>query len=257
MVKDCKQGWPPEPFNPEILYEDNHLLIVSKPAGMLTQADASGEVSLLEHLKHFIKLRDHKPGNVFLGLVQRIDRPVSGGIVFAKTSKAAARLSAQIRARQMIKCYLAITAARPDRQYGEINKTGVWQVVEHELSRVADKTRVDNAGGAAQKATLRLQTLLDNGTMGIHAVQLITGRKHQIRAQLAALEMPISGDEKYGSTTKVSGGKILLHSYLIRLKHPTRKTDLQVVADPPEDFFSGFTAEERTLIRASLNQLGI
>ena len=105
-------------FIPEILYEDNHLLIVNKPAGMLTQADSSGQVSLLEHLKDHIKTRDRKPGNVYLGMVQRLDKPVSGSIVFAKTSKAAARISAQIRAQQMTKCYLAVTVAEPARQKG-------------------------------------------------------------------------------------------------------------------------------------------
>ena len=131
-----------EPFDPEILYEDNHLLIVDKAAGMLTQADASGELSLLEHLKEHIRIRDRKPGNVYLGMVQRLDKPVSGAIVFAKTSKAAARISAQIRARQMVKCYLAVTEADSDRHRGGDTDIDGWRLVTHNLSRIGDRTTV-------------------------------------------------------------------------------------------------------------------
>jgi 23S rRNA pseudouridine1911/1915/1917 synthase len=244
-------------FIPEILYEDNHLLMVNKPAGMLTQADASGQVPLLEHLKNHIKIRDRKPGNVYLGMVQRLDKPVSGCIVFAKTSKAAARISDQVRAHQMTKCYLAVTVAEPDRQKPEEFTTDGWRMVSHNLSRIKDRTVVDGGGAMTQTARLRLKTLLENGTMGIHAVQLITGRKHQIRAQLSALSMPILGDHKYGSSFQTLGDRILLHSYLIQLVHPTRKTNVKILCSPSEEFFSVFTGQERSRIFSALEELGI
>ncbi|MBT8345337.1 MAG: RNA pseudouridine synthase [Desulfofustis sp.] len=244
-----------ERFTPEILFEDNHLLIVNKPAGMLTQGDSSDQVSLLEHLKTHIKNRDRKPGNVYLGMVQRLDKPVSGSIVFAKTSKAAARISAQIRAHQMTKCYLAVTEAESDRRWDRDIGTDGWCVVSHNLSRLKDRTIVDDDSEAAQLASLRFKTLLANGKLGIHAVQLITGRKHQIRAQLSALAMPILGDRKYGSSFQPLRGRILLHSYLVQVVHPTRKIEVKVVCSPPEEFFSLFTEQERTNFRSALEEI--
>lgn len=255
MSKDCDIEARLEPFKPEILYEDNHLLIVNKPAGMLTQADASGEVSLLEHLKDHIKVRDRKPGNVYLGMVQRLDKPVSGSIVFAKTSKAAARISDQLRAHQMTKCYLAVTVAEPDRQKPRDIATDGWRLISHNLNRIKDRTIVDGGGEMTQTARLKLKTLLENGKMGIHVVQLITGRKHQIRAQLSALEMPILGDHKYGSSFQTLSNRILLHSYMIQLIHPTRKTKVKIVCSPPEEFFSVFSEQERSSILSAIEEL--
>ena len=242
-------------FIPKILYEDNHLLIADKPAGMLTQADATGQLSLLEYLKDHIKIRDRKPGNVYLGMVQRLDKPVSGTIVFAKTSKAAARISAQIRARQMVKFYLAITEAEADRQENKALDTDGWRVVSHRLSRIGDRTVVDEGGEAAQLARLRFKTMLENSRIGIHVVQLITGRKHQIRAQLSALAMPILGDCKYGSSSQPRSNRILLHSYLVQFLHPTRKTTVKVSCSPSEQFLSVFTEQERNTIRIALDTL--
>jgi 23S rRNA pseudouridine1911/1915/1917 synthase len=246
-----------EPFIPDILYEDNHLLVVNKPAGMLTQDDASAQVSLLEHLRNHIKIRDRKPGNVYLGMVQRLDKPVSGSIVFAKTSKAAARISAQIRARHLEKYYLAVTEAGLDHPKDLDSTTDGWCMISHNLRRIRDKTVVDHSGSAAQKARLRIKTLLQNGRLGIHAVQLITGRKHQIRAQLSARAMPIVGDRKYGSSFQPRGGSILLHSYLVHLVHPTKKTKLVVRCPPPEDFFSVFSGQERNKIHSALDDLAV
>ncbi|MEJ2134093.1 MAG: RluA family pseudouridine synthase [Desulfofustis sp.] len=255
MAQDCyttsrsKAG---RTFIPQILYEDNHLMIVNKPAGMLTQGDASGTVSLLEHLKHYLKVRDRKTGNVYLGMVQRLDKPVSGVIVFAKTSKAAARISAQIRERLLTKCYLAVTAAGPDR--GLVMADG-WRRITHCLRRVGAVSVVVEGDAAAQKGSLHLKTLLVGKQRGFHAVQLVTGRKHQIRVQLAALGMPICGDGAYGSAIPPPGGRILLHSYLVRLVHPTRKTNLEVTSAPPEEFYAAFTVEERNFIQEALGEL--
>ena len=255
LTRDCDNGYGAMLYIPEILYEDNHLLIVNKPAGMLTQADASGQVSILEHLKDHIKIRDHKPGNVYLGIVQRLDKPVSGSIVFAKTSKAASRISAQIRSRQMAKFYLAVTEAEPHRQEEiDIDPDG-WRTVRHNLSRIGDRTVVDEGSDASQLASLRYKTLVESTRFGIHAVQLITGRKHQIRAQLSALAKPILGDRKYGSSFQTAVDRILLHSYHVQFLHPTRKTKVEVTCSPAEEFFSVFTERERTTIRAALGKL--
>lgn len=247
----------PEDFTPEILYEDNHLLFVNKPAGMLTQADASGRMSLLEHLKSYIKTRDNKPGNVYLGMVQRLDKPVSGLLVFAKTSKGAGRISEQIRERRLSKCYLAVTAAGPDDNPSRDGEAEDWRLVSHRLSRVKDLSFVDDDISKGQTATLKLKTLLVNGGLGFHAVRLITGRKHQIRAQLAALARPICGDHKYGSAVKSRSGRILLHSYRIRLLHPTKKTSLEVLCPPPVELFASFSAGEREVILAALKKLWV
>lgn len=255
MAKDCNmttQSAAGETLIPKILYEDNHLLIVNKPAGMLTQGDASGRTSLLEYLKNYLKVRDHKPGNVYLGMVQRLDKPVSGVIVFAKTSKAAGRISAQIRERQLTKYYLAVTAVNPDR---EQLMDDSWRRITHCLRRVGAVSVVVEDDAAAQKGSLHLKTLLVNKEFGFHAVQLLTGRKHQIRAQLAGLGMPISGDHKYGSAIQPPGGRILLHSYLVRLVHPTRKTKLEVTSPPPDEFYAAFNADERNLIQETLGGL--
>ena len=255
MNRDCDNDAWSEPFIPEILYEDNHLLIVNKPGGMLTQGDASGKISLLEHLKHYLKVRDQKPGNVYLGMVQRLDKPVSGVIVFAKTSKAAARISAQIRERQLTKCYLAVTASRSGSEPQQDCEAGDWNQITHHLRRIRGVSVIDDDDAAAPKASLKLKTLLLTGKVGFHAVHLITGRKHQIRAQLAALGLPICGDGKYGSASPPPGGRILLHSYLVRLAHPTRKTNLEVTSAPPDEFYAAFTAEERYRIQENLGKL--
>lgn len=255
MIRDCDNDSGAKPFIPEILYEDNHLLIVNKPAGMLTQADSSGQLSLLEHLKDLIKSRDRKPGNVYLGMVQRLDKPVSGSIVFAKTSKAAARLSAQIRARQMGKYYLAVTEVEPGGKKDEGIDADGWRMVSHHLSRVGNRTVLDHGTETAQVASLRFTTLLETTRHGIHAVQLITGRKHQIRAQLSALAMPILGDRTYGSAFQPRSERILLHSYLVQFLHPTRKTRVKVRCSPPEHFLSIFTEQERDKIDAALDTL--
>ena len=251
MAKDCNTGRGSagsQKFIPEILYEDNHLLIVNKPAGMLTQADASRQLSLLEHLKRYIKVRDQKPGNVYLGMVQRLDKPVSGVLVFAKTSKCAGRISQQVRERKMTKYYLATTAA------GD-GGGGDWREFTHQLRRVRDITIIDDSGTTGQTATLQLKTLLDNGTFGVHAVQLITGRKHQIRAQLAGQNMPICGDKKYGSSVMIPNERILLHSYLVRLVHPTKRTRLELICPPPAELLSPFNSLEQKEIVTALHKL--
>ncbi len=247
----------PEQFTPEILYEDNHLLCVNKPAGMLTQADISGRMSLHEHLKNYIKVRDNKPGNVYLGMVQRLDKPVSGVLVFAKTSKAAGRISQQIRERQLSKYYLTVTAAGPDSGLSRDGGAEDWCLVTHQLQRVKNVSVVDHDAKTGKTASLKFKTLMNNGMLGFHAVRLITGRKHQIRAQFAALDMPICGDRTYGSSIQTQSGRILLHSYRVRLAHPTKRTSLEVICPPPVELCSLFSAQERKVIFSALKGLWV
>lgn len=210
-----------------ILYEDNHLLVVDKPAGMLAQADLSGDLDVLTLAKQVIKERDAKPGNVFLGLVHRLDRPVSGVMALAKTSKAASRLSAQFRERETDKRYLAVVAGAPDPVRGELR---------HFLrkDRAERVTRVVESEAEGKRALLRYEVLEHRGTRSLLRVQLVTGLPHQIRVQLSAAGHPIVGDRKYGSSEPLVRGVVALHAESLALRHPVRREDVVVRADPPD-----------------------
>lgn len=237
---------------PDVLYEDNHLIVVDKPANMLTQGDASGRESLLEQLKGYIKVRDHKPGKVFLAMVQRLDYPVSGTLVFAKTTKGAKRISAQIRDRRLTKYYLAVTSVNQSVRVNAAEEAPGWQLYTHRLRRVGSKTVVAGDERGGQTAVLRLKTLLRGQHHCFHIIQLVTGRKHQIRAQLSALGIPVCGDRKYGSQVRVKSGRILLHSYQVQFEHPTTKTAVSIGCPPPAELLSMFPYQERESILGAL-----
>lgn len=215
-------------FKPVILYEDNHLLLVVKPAGLLSQADDSGKPDLLTLLKQDIKLRYNKPGEVFLGLVHRLDQPVAGVMVFARTSKAAARLSGQIRSHQLEKYYLAVVHGQVQPEYGRLQD----HLQKNENTRLVQVCQPDRG----QLAILDYQVLeYDSASrMSLVAIQLQTGRSHQIRVQFASRGWPLAGDHRYGLAARVDrssiGSKsseegqpdIALFSCLLRLQHPTR-----------------------------------
>ncbi len=213
---------------PEILYEDNHLIAVNKDAGVLSQRDSSGEDSLIEDVKSYIKEKYARPGNVFVGTVHRLDRPVTGVVLLARTSKAASRLFSQFSGRSVVRVYLALVHGR-----GRFSSEG-WGRLEQSVKRVGDRTVIALPGerGAADAVLLYRQVSVLGG-YSLLMVRLVTGRKHQIRAQLASVGMPIAGDGKYGSPEKWSDGSIGLHSFYLRFIHPVKMTVAEITGGVP------------------------
>jgi RluA family pseudouridine synthase len=205
----------------EVLFVDNHLLVVCKPAGLLVQADRTGDASLLELCRMYVKQTFNKPGKVFLGLVHRLDRPVSGVLVFARTSKAAARLSAQFRLRQVTKRYWALVEGQVP-----LEGTLVDRVV-----RTGVHSRIGTTG-IGQHAALRFRRLAYRQETSWVEVDLGTGRHHQIRVQLAHYGHPVLGDRRYGSTRRFAPGSIALHARSLTITHPTRYDEMTFTAKP-------------------------
>ena len=211
MISFLHERWP-------VFHEDNHLLVLYKPAGLLVQGDETGAANLLDLAKEWVKLRHHKPGSVFLGLVQRLDRPVAGVMLFARTSKAAARLSAQLRARRTGKVYLAVVEGRMPSGRGELTDHFERQ---DRLSRI-----VPQPTPSSREARLSYRVLEAAGDRSLVAVGLQTGRKHQIRLQLAHVGCPIVGDVRYGARAALPSRQIALLAREITLEHPTRRETL-------------------------------
>ncbi|MHC1742732.1 MAG: RluA family pseudouridine synthase [Syntrophobacteraceae bacterium] len=202
-----------------VFYLDNHLLALYKPAGLLVQSDQTGDVSLLELAKDWIKRRFDKPGRVFLGMVHRLDRPVAGVVCFARTSKAAARLSEQFRSGMSRKEYLAIVEGRPRESSAQLI---------HFLERSENRsTRVASSPAPGrQEARLRYSVLDSREGRSLLAIDLETGRRHQIRAQLATIGHPIVGDLRYGAGAPLDRAQIALLARKLTIEHPTRKETL-------------------------------
>jgi len=210
-----------------ILYEDNHLLAISKPAGLATMGTPDDRATVLSEAKEYIRQKYNKPGNVYLGVVSRLDGPVTGVLLIARTSKAARRLTEQFRTRTVEKSYLAIVSGRIRPARGEC----IDHLASHPRHRKMQIVGPRMPG--AKEARLRYETIgpLAGGTL--LRVEILTGRKHQIRLQLASRGHPIHGDRKYGSTTVWPTG-IALHSHRLRIKHPTLDKDIEIIAPPPE-----------------------
>lgn len=229
-------------FSPDdILYEDNHLLIVNKHAGDLVQPDPSGDPALENAIKAYIKTRDAKPGAVFLGVVHRIDRPVSGAVIFAKTSKALVRLNEMIREGRIEKRYWALVEQRPEAERGELR---------HYILRDGRTNRSKALAapkGDAKEGRLRYEMIGAGTHYTLLEVELLTGRHHQIRAQLAAIGCPIRGDLKYGAKRSIAGGGISLHSRRVRFDHPVRHEAVDVTAPVPsgDNLWACFEGTER------------
>jgi len=210
-----------------ILFEDNHLLVVSKPAGLATMGVSKGESSLLSVAKEYIKQKYNKPGNVYLGVVSRLDSLVTGVVVFARTSKAASRLSEMYRTGQIEKTYWAIVSGVPQPEQGMLDN---W-LRKNEQQR---KMEVTNSNAqSAKHAALTYRVLKKLNQRSLLEIDLQSGRKHQIRVQLAYHGHPVLGDKKYGSNNSFPNG-IALHSRRLALLHPVKKKRLELVAPTPK-----------------------
>lgn len=212
----------------DILYEDNHLMVVNKHVGDLVQSDPDGTEALEDEIKAMIKVRDHKPGAVYLGVVHRIDRPVSGAVVFAKTSKALARLNEMIRTRHIKKSYWAITENRPSEEEGTLRH---WIVRNSKTNRSHAHQRPKGDG---KEAILDYRVLGASTNYTLVEVDLKTGRHHQIRAQLSAIGCSIKGDLKYGAKRSNPDGGISLHSRRVEFLHPVGGKPISVTAPVPK-----------------------
>lgn len=210
----------------EVLFEDNHLLVVNKPAPLPTMGVAADRPSLLRESKAYIKKKFEKPGNVYLGIVSRLDAPVTGIVLMARTSKAAARLTRQFRERTVEKRYWAVVEGRVDPP----DDRCVDWLRKDERHRHVRVCRPGNPEG--KEALLDYQTLEHLGRLSILEIQLLTGRKHQIRVQLAHRDYPILGDRKYGSQQGFPSG-IALHARQLRFEHPVRHEPVEIIASLP------------------------
>jgi 23S rRNA pseudouridine1911/1915/1917 synthase len=213
----------------QILFEDNHLLIINKKAGQLVQGDKTGDESLLDSIKNFIKKRDQKPGNVFLGLVHRIDRPTSGCVIYAKTSKALSRLTVMVKNREVKKTYWAII---PKTEISSAQRL-VHFLKKNEKNNKATVFPKATEGAKESILNYKIIKVLDN--FQLLEVDLETGRHHQIRAQLAKIGVPIKGDLKYGSPRSNPDGGINLHARKLEFIHPVTKETICVTAPVPQN----------------------
>ena len=219
-----------EDLSSRILYEDNHILVFNKVPGEIVQGDKTGDECLAETLKAYIAQRDSKPGKVFLGIPHRLDRPVSGIVVFAKTSKALSRLSEMFRTGDMHKTYWALCCGAPEKETGQLTD---WLVRNEKLN----KSFISKPGATGAKEARLLYRLIGRtDRYSLISVQLLTGRHHQIRCQLAAIGCVIKGDLKYGAPRSNPDGGICLHSREIRFVHPVKKEEMTLLAPPPSSW---------------------
>ena len=219
----------------KVVYEDNHLIVVNKTASEIVQGDKTGDTPLSETVKQYIKEKYNKPGNVFLGVTHRLDRPVSGLVVFAKTGKALARLNDMFRLGEVKKTYWAIVKERPKELEGEL----VHWLVRNEKqnkSYAYDKEKANS-----KKAILHYKLIGHSQNYHLLEVDLQTGRHHQIRCQLAKMGCPIKGDLKYGSSRSNPDGSICLHARRVTFVHPVSKELIDLTAPLPSgNLWNGF-----------------
>lgn len=212
----------------DVLFEDNHLIAINKKNGLLVQGDKTGDPSLIDLTKAFIKRKYNKPGNVFLGLPHRLDRPVSGVVLFAKTSKALSRLSELFRLKKISKTYWAVCCSRPPEESG---------IIENYLLKNEKNNKsfvVDSGKKGAKPAKLSYTLTAMSANYALVEVDLHTGRHHQIRCQLASVGCIIRGDLKYGAKQLLQGGGIDLHARKLVFVHPVAGKNLEITAPPPK-----------------------
>lgn len=213
---------------PTILYEDNHIIVVVKEANIPVQEDASKDKDLLTILKEYVKEKYNKPGNVYLGLVHRLDRPVSGILVFARTSKAASRLSEEVRTHKIEKRYLAVVHGILEKKEGTL--------VDY-LKKTENGTTIVSENGKEARLDYRVLEENKHENLSLVEINLHTGRHHQIRVQFAHIGHPLYGDQRYGYQDKK---QIALHAYYLRFVHPTKKESMTFQNLPTREPFSNF-----------------
>lgn len=212
----------------QVLYEDNHIIIVSKTVNEIVQGDKTGDATLIDAVKQYIKVKYNKPGDVFLGLAHRLDRPTSGIVVFARTSKALSRLNAMFRDGEIHKTYWAITANCPKETEGTLENF-IQKNEKLNKSFIAPKETKE-----AKKAILNYRIISKSDRYYLWEINLLTGRHHQIRCQLAAINCPIKGDLKYGYPRSNPDGGLSLHARKVDFIHPVSKKEISVIAPVPE-----------------------
>ncbi|MBN2172747.1 MAG: RNA pseudouridine synthase [Bacteroidales bacterium] len=226
----------------QILFEDNHLIIINKLPSQIVQGDKTGDEPLSELIKKYIKEKYNKPGNVFLGVVHRLDRPVGGIVIFARTSKALSRLNQQLKNRQIKKIYWAVVKNPPPEKSGQL----IHCIYRNEKKNKSFITNDRKSG--SKEAILNYQLVGKSERYFLLEVELLTGRHHQIRAQLAHIGCPIKGDMKYGYDRTNPDGSIHLFARSVELAHPVSKEAIKIIAQPPKDqlwdYFVGFVAEK-------------
>ncbi|TXI70098.1 MAG: RluA family pseudouridine synthase [Cyclobacteriaceae bacterium] len=212
----------------QVLYEDNHLLAINKATGTLVQGDSTGDVPLVELGKDYLKHKYHKPGAVFLGVVHRLDRPVSGVVVFARTSKALARMNELFREKETRKTYWALVETKPAQTTGTLVH---WLVKDEQKNKTTAyvKPRADGL-----KSELSYTLIASKGGLHLLEVNPVTGRPHQIRVQLASMGCTIVGDVKYGYKQPLPDASIALHARQLEFIHPVQKSILVIKASLPE-----------------------
>ena len=214
----------------KVIYEDNHLLVVEKPVNVLSQGDDTNDKDMVNLLKDYIKVKYNKPGNVFIGLVHRLDRPVGGIMVFAKTSKAASRLSEQVRNKSFKKTYRAVLNGNM-RKDSDTLKDYLYKNKKTNMVSVVNKNHKD-----AKDAELSYETIAKNEKFSMVQVDLKTGRPHQIRVQFSSRKHPLFGDQRYGQDINKTGDQIALWSYKIEITHPTTKEKMEFICEPPNKY---------------------
>jgi 23S rRNA pseudouridine1911/1915/1917 synthase len=217
------------PVSQRILYEDNHLIAVNKLPSEIVQGDKTGDMPLSEIVKSYIKKKYDKPGEVYLGVIHRLDRPVSGVTVFARTSKALARMNELVKNRRMKKTYWAIVKNLPPEPEGTL----IHYLLRNPRKNKSFVSRKASSG--SKEAILRYRLIAESETYYLLEIDLETGRHHQIRAQLSAMGCPIRGDLKYGFDRSNPDASISLHARSIDFIHPVKKEKVRITADPPED----------------------
>jgi len=220
-----------------ILYEDNHLIAVNKLPSEIVQGDKTGDVPLSEDVKQYIKQKYNKPGNVYLGVIHRIDRPASGVVVFARTGKALTRMNELVKERRIEKKYWAIVKNKPENDKGELRNFLLKNEKKNKSFVVESKKE------GAKEAILTYRLINESRDYKLLEINLLTGRHHQIRAQLSAIGCPIKGDLKYDFDRSNKDASISLHARSVSFIHPVSKQQINILADPPKDTLWNYFSE--------------